>query len=246
MASARLDNDDIIGLSHNDAIAPFTPDNQQWGVIVYVGPDSDQQCDRMAINFLGAFGSIEDAKRYATQLKTERFNMFTMYVIEMNKLIAFPPPKDVNDRNYSNETLDKIMNNQKQRMYTSEQRMNSRIDDLHKMEAKRLQLIRDKKNDEANELYKNIQIAKADEVIRQRKNGQKPTISPDVDALDEKTKELLDESEREVTERAHALFKQPIANINNPDEVKIAKPRCFIGKAQTEKPKNGRIIGKPK
>lgn len=207
------DESEIRRLSYLDAIAPISTPNQFWAVIIYVGPEADQPCDKMAISILGAYPTVSDARDYVDRIRRDGFDMFTMYIVEMNKLLAFPPPKDVEDRHYANSLLEQIMDRQKERMFKSEARINTRLHELHEMEAKIQLCRRDNKTEEADKLQGELSTLRRQLAAEAEAKENPPRV--------------------QVTEpcKTHEdTQKDPETHIN--------RVRCVVGTPQTERPAN--------
>lgn len=133
------DPQEIERLSPLSAEAPVTQSGQHWGVIVYVGPAAHQKCEHFAINFISAFPTAEDAQAYCKKLQTQyNWDNFTTYVIPMNKLLPFPPPNDKEmERHYPSTVLNQLMDQQKEEMFKSEDRIDGRLSELHKIESEK-------------------------------------------------------------------------------------------------------------
>jgi hypothetical protein len=83
---------------------------QQFVLLSYVAPDARQKHVNgiMSLKIRGAFATLEEAKKYAKQLRAED-PLYDIYVAEMGKWLPFPPnPDKIPDQKYAEEFLDSL------------------------------------------------------------------------------------------------------------------------------------------
>jgi hypothetical protein len=104
--------------------------DQKFAVFAYVGKTARQACDKFGINILGCFATMEAAKEFCLQLRTD-WPYFDTWIMEMGAWDHIPVPEDKLGRmelNYDNTELQKIMDGHRTRLLASEKAMKGRLD----------------------------------------------------------------------------------------------------------------------
>ena len=108
-------------IEYNLATDVIKVPGQNWACISFVSPDSNQKNKNLGMKIRGVFDKHDEAVDYVKRL-IKLDPAFDIYICEMYNWCLVPPdPDKVNDQNYQNEELNKIVSEyRKNQIYAKE------------------------------------------------------------------------------------------------------------------------------
>jgi len=108
-------------MEYNLATDVIKVPGQNWACVSFVSPDSNQKNKSLGMKIRGVFNEHSDAVEYVKRL-IKLDPAFDIYICEMYNWCLVPPdPEKVNDQNYQNEELNKIVSEyRKNQIYAKE------------------------------------------------------------------------------------------------------------------------------
>ena len=102
-------NETVLEQETPEIRVPTKCSNQEFCVLSVLGKNCRQKSDEACVQFLGAFGTIEQAQRFAKDV-SEASPQFDLYCASMYKWLPLnTKPEDATNTHWRNEKVDELM-----------------------------------------------------------------------------------------------------------------------------------------